>query len=296
MSERSLTKYAVVSIAAALLTMGLKVGAWLVTGSVGLLSDALESSVNLVAALIMFLALRVAARPADESHQYGHEKVELFSAAAEGLMIVATAVVIAWSAIERLIHPRPLQDIGVGVVIGLAAAAVNLAVGLWLVRGGRQHRSPAVVADGKHLLTDVWTSIGVFAGITLVGLTGWDPLDPIVALLVGANIVVTGGGLLWRAGSDLMDPSLPAAERGAVQAVFARYEAEGVVFHALRTRTAGQRRFLEVHVLVPGWWTVARGHRLLETIEQDLRASVPHLTVQTHLEPVEDPASYEQDG
>jgi cation diffusion facilitator family transporter len=272
--------------------MGLKLVAWAVTGSVGLLSDALESGVNLFAAVLMLAVLHLAARPPDDSHEYGHDKAELFSAAAEGLMIMVAAGLIMWTAVARLITPRPIDDLGIGLAVSLVAAGVNLGVALVLLRAGRAHSSLALVADGRHLLTDVWTSVGVVVGVGLVAVTGWERLDPIVALAVGANIVITGFRLVYRSGQGLLDPSLPAPERAAVDEVLSRYEARGVRFHALRTRTAGHRRFLSVHVLVPGAWTVSEGHALLERLEADLRRAVAHLTVLTHLEPVEDPSSY----
>ncbi len=199
MAARDLSKFAWLSIAAALVTMGLKLGAWLVTGSVGLLSDALESSVNLVAAVLMLVALRISARPADETHEFGHEKAELFSAGAEGSMIIVAAAVIIWTAVGRLLSPEPLQDVGVGLAISATAAVVNLLVSLRLRREGRQQHSFALVADAKHLMTDVWTSAGVLVGVALAGLTGWERLDPLIALAVGLNIVVTGGRVVLHA-------------------------------------------------------------------------------------------------
>jgi cation diffusion facilitator family transporter len=290
-----LRRYAVLSIAAALVTMAIKLTAWLLTDSVGLLSDALESSVNLAAALFLAAALHVAARPADESHLYGHDKAEYFSAGAEGFMIVVAAGLIVWQAVERLLHPRELEQVGWGLAISLTAAGVNLAVALVLLRAGRDHGSLALVADGKHLLTDVWTSMGVVVGVGLVVVTGWGALDPLVAIAVGMNILVTGGRLVWRSGSSLLDAAVPDAERAALQGVLDTYEPAGVRFHALRSRVAGRRRFVTVHLLVPGSWTVQQGHDLAERVERDLRAAVPHLTVHTHLEPLDDPASYRDD-
>jgi cation diffusion facilitator family transporter len=289
---RPLVHYAWLSIAAAVVTIGLKGAAWWITGSVGLLSDALESAVNLVAAVMVLVALRVAARPPDDTHQYGHEKAEFFSAGAEGVMIVVAAGLIAWSAVNRLLDPQPIENLGPGVTVSVIAAGLNLAVASVLLRAGRRSRSSALAADGRHLLTDVATSAGVVVAVVLVGITGWDALDPIVALAVGLNILVAGGLLVARSVHGLMDPTLPAAERAAVQEVIERYESRGVRFHALRTRMAGRRRFLSVHVLVPGGWSVREGHAVSEEIERDLRHAVDGLTVHTHLEPVEDPTSY----
>ncbi len=289
---RDLSRFAWFSIAVALLTMGAKAVAWQVTNSVGLLSDALESSVNLAAGVVMLVALRVSALPPDENHHYGHEKAEQFSAAAEGLMIVAAATVIVASAADRLLHPAEVERVGVGLVVSAGASALNLGAAVVLLRAGRRHRSAAIVADGRHLLTDVWTSSGVIVGVVAVAVTGWQRLDPVVALAVGVNIVVTGVRLLWSSVHALMDPPLPAEEQAAIDGVIDQYRARGIVFHAERSRVAGNRRFFSVHVLVPGHWSVAQGHGLLERLEADLRNVVDGLVVFTHLEPVEDPASY----
>lgn len=291
-ATRDLTRFAWFSIVVALTTMGLKLVAWRFTGSVGLLSDAMESSVNLAAGILMLIALRVAALPPDDNHHFGHEKAELFSAAAEGLMIVVAASLIMWTAVDRLLHPRAVEQVGIGLAVSVVASLANLGAGLYLVHNGRIHSSGALSADGRHLLTDVYTSIGVLIGVGLVGITGWRPLDPIVAFAVGINIVVTGSRLLWSSVEALMDPPLPPEEHEAIQHVIDRYELSDIVFHALRSRVSGQRRFVSVHVLVPGRWTVAEGHVLLERFEADLRAAVPNLNVLTHLEPVEDPTSY----
>jgi cation diffusion facilitator family transporter len=287
-----LTRYGWLSIAVALGVLSLKLVAWAVTGSVGLLSDALESTVNLVAAIVMLITLRVAARPPDEVHQFGHEKAELFSAAGEGLMILVAAGLIMVSAVGRLLGPRAVERAGVGLAISTAASLVNLAPAVVLLRAGRTHQSAAVEADARHLLTDVWTSAGVLVGVLAVTVTGWLPLDPLVAIAVAANIVITGGRLVWRSVGALMDPAFGETDQRAVDDVLARYRARGIGFHALRSRVAGPRRFLTVHVLVPGEWTVAQGHSLLEEIEADLRDRIGNLTVLTHLEPLDDPVSY----
>ena len=292
MATRDLTRFGWLSIGTALLTMGLKAAGWAVTGSVGLLSDALESSVNLVAGVLMLLALRVAARPPDDDHQFGHEKVELLSAAAEGLMVVLAASLITWAAVDRLLSPQDVEQVGIGLAVTLVATAVNLVVGLAMVRAGRAHRSQAVTADGRHLLTDVWTSAGVVVAVLLVAITGWRVLDPLVALAVAVNIVVVGFRLLHRSLGALMDPILPEEELQVIREVLDRYEAEGIGFHALRTRGGGHRRFLSLHVLVPGGWSVTQGHALVERLELELGRHLEHLTVFSHLEPIEDPSSY----
>jgi cation diffusion facilitator family transporter len=259
---------------------------------VGLLSDALESTVNLAAAVLMLFALRLAAAPPDETHHFGHDKAELFSAGAEGFMIVVAAGLIVWAAIGRLLEPRAVEALGVGLTISVGASLVNLGAGLVLLRAGRLHGSRALAADGQHLLTDVLTSAGVVVGVLLVGVTGWRVLDPLVALAVSGQILLTGGRLVWQSAGGLMDPPLGAPEQAAIDEVLAAYVAQGLAFHAVRSRVAGHRRFLTLHVLVPGQWTVAAAHAVVERIEADLRAVVDHLVVLSHLEPVEDPASY----
>ncbi len=291
--QPSLTRFAWLSIAAAVLTIGLKLAAYELTGSVGLLSDAAESVVNLVAAVVALVALRVAARPADDGHHYGHGKAEYFSAGLEGLMIFIAAALILVSAVERFLHPRALQSLGVGLTISMVATAVNGAVGMLLLRQGRAHRSPTLIADGKHLLTDVWTSIGVVVGVLAVGVTGWIRLDPLVAAAVGVNILVTGYRLVSYSLTQLLDAALPAEDQRVIVGVLERYRSDLVGFHALQTRESGRQRFASVHVLVPGAWTVQRGHDLLEEVEAALRDALPGLSVSTHLEPREDPVSYQ---
>jgi len=281
------------SVAAGLATIGLKMLAWRLTGSTGLLSDALESIVNLAAALIGLIVVRWATLPADVEHMYGHEKAEYVSAGVEGGLIVVAAASIAWVAVHRLLHPVPLQDVGVGLAVSAAASLINLLVGLRLLRAGRRRRSITVEADGRHLLTDVWTSAGVIVGVAAVALTGWQRLDPLIALAVAANIVFTGVNLVRRAGGGLLDHALPAADQHALDAALAPYEDQGIRFHAIRNRQAGRRSFVSMHVLVPGGWTIQQGHDLLERIEADVRAVLPHSTVFTHVEPAEDPSSFD---
>jgi cation diffusion facilitator family transporter len=292
-SGAPLTRYAYLSIAAAVATIAIKTVAYLITGSVGLLSDALESVVNLVAAAVALWALRLAARPPDRTHHYGHGKAEYFSAGAEGLMIVVAAGVVVWSAVARFIHPQPLNRVGAGLLVSAAAATINLAVAIVLLRAGRRHRSITLSADGRHLLTDVWTSVGVLVGVGLVALTGWERLDPAVAVLVGVNILATGFSLVRRSSAGLMDASLPAADQAAVDAVLARHRSDTVTFHAVRTRAAGRYRFVSLHLLVPGDWTVQQGHDLAEQIEAEIAEALPDASVTTHIEPIDDPASFD---
>lgn len=287
-----LSRYAWLSIAAGLVTLGLKAVAWRVTGSVGLLSDALESIVNVVAALAAFWALRVAATPPDAEHQHGHDKAEYFSSGFEGALIIVAALAIVATAVPRLVAPRPLETVGAGLVVSAVASLINLAVGRYLIIVGKRHGSITLEADGRHLLTDVWTSAGVIVGVALVSLTGFLRLDPLLAIGVALHILATGWSLVRRSGMGLLDTAVPEAERAAIEAVLDRYRVEGAIWHALRTRQSGARRFVSVHVLVPGRWTVRRGHDLLERIETELRQLTPRMTVLTHLEPIEDERAY----
>jgi cation diffusion facilitator family transporter len=285
--------YAFLSVGAALVTIALKASAYFVTGSVGLLSDAIESLINLAAALLAVWALTLASRPPDAEHTYGHAKAEYFASAVEGLLILIAAAGIGWTAWDRLLNLRALDHAWLGLAISLAAAAVNGAVALILLRAGQRLRSIALVADGHHLLTDVWTSAGVVVGVVLVQLTGWLILDPLAALLVAANIVWAGVRLLRDTASGVLDTALPSADQARIAAVLAPYQEAGLVFHALRTRTAGQRRFVSLHILVPGAWTIQQGHTLAEQIERAIIAALPKTTVFTHLEPIEDSVSWE---
>ena len=293
MEPVSRTGFAWLSIAAALATIALKATAYYVTGSVGLLSDALESVVNLAAALMALAMLVVAARPPDEMHAYGYSKAEYFSSGVEGALILLAAASIIWTAIPRLITPRPLEQVGIGLAVSVLAAALNFAVARLLLSAGEKYRSITLEADAHHLMTDVWTSVGVVAGIGVVVLTGWARLDPIIALVVAANILWTGVQLLRRSVLGLLDATLPRLEQEAIKQVLSRYERGGVHYHALRTRHAGSRSFVSFHVLVPGDWTVQRGHDLLEEVEREIRAAIPGATVFTHLEPIGDPAAWQ---
>ena len=293
----SLQRYAYLSIAAAVVTIALKAGAYWLTGSVGLLSDALESLVNLAAALMALGMLIVAERPPDEDHAFGHNKAEYFSSGVEGGLILVAAVSIAWSAITRLFNPQPLENLGIGLVVSVVASIINFAVATILLNAGRRYHSIVLEADAKHLMTDVWTSIGVLIGVGLVALTGWLALDALVALAVAANIVWSGVQLVRRSALGLLDTAIPPQERDRVLAVLNRYRGQGAEYHSLRTRQAGQRRFISVHILVPGKWSVQRGHDMLERIEAEVRGAFDTpTTVFTHLEPIEDPVSMEDIG
>jgi cation diffusion facilitator family transporter len=296
MTDRpGLARFAGLSIVAAVVTIGLKVAAWRLTGSVGLLSDALESFVNLAAAVMTLVMVSIAARPADEAHAFGYGKAEYVSSGAEGAFIVVAAGGIAWTAIGRLLHPAPVEQIGLGLALSLAASLVNLAVARVLIGAGRRHRSIALEADGRHLMTDVWTSVGVVVGIGAVAATGWNRLDPIVAIAVAIQIVWSGVTLIRRSWLGLLDRALPEEELAALRGVLDRHAAGGIQFHALMTRQAGARRFVSMHVLVPGDWSVSRGHALVDRIEQEVCAALPSAHVFTHLEALEDPASFADD-
>jgi cation diffusion facilitator family transporter len=290
------SRFAWLSIVAALVTIGLKYVAYELTGSVGMLSDAIESFVNLAGGIMALLMLKVAARPADADHTYGHSKAEYFSSGVEGGLILLAACSIGWAAIGRIFHPVPLESIGMGLGVSIGASLINLLVALIILRAARVHRSITLESNAHHLLTDVWTSVGVVAAIALVSLTGWQWLDPVVALAVAANIIGTGVKIVRRSAAGLMDTALEPDDMAKVQAVLAHHEANGVQFHALRTRQAGVRKFVSLHVLVPGAWTIQRGHDLTENIEADLRNALRDTSVTTHLEPIEDPASWEDIG
>jgi cation diffusion facilitator family transporter len=292
MLPATLKRYAWLSIGAATATILLKGWAWWLTGSVGLLSDALESFVNLAGAMMALAMLSLAAQPADRDHAHGHGKAEYFSSAFEGFLIIVAALLIGNAAVDRLMHPQPLEAVGIGLAVSVAASVINLVTGRILLQVGRKYRSITLEADAHHLLTDVWTSAGVIVGVALVWATGWLWLDPVIALAVAANIVWTGWKLLQRSADGLMDVSLPVEEIETIEHVLAGYRAQGLDFHALRTRQAGTRAFASVHVLVPGAWSVQEGHDWSERIEADLRSTLPHVHLTTHLEPLEDPLSH----
>lgn len=295
-SSPSLTRYAWLSIAAAVSTILLKGVAWQLTGSVGLLSDAIESFVNLAGALMALWMLTLAAQPADAAHPHGHGKAEYFSSAFEGFLIVLAAFSIGYAAIMRLLEPQPLEAVGVGLVVSVIASIINFATAGVLMRVGKKHNSITLEADAHHLMTDVWTSAGVIAGVGLVAWSGWLWLDPVIALLVAANIVWTGYQLMRRSADGLMDHALPAEKLEKIDRLLASYREKGLEFHALRTRQAGSRAFVTLHVLVPGHWTVWKGHDWAGRIEADIRKTLEYADVTTHLEPIGDPIETEDPG
>lgn len=293
MPASSLKKYVYLSIVAAVLTISLKLAAYFFTNSVGLLSDALESCVNLVAAVVALIMLNLAEKPPDEKHEFGHNKAEYFSSAIEGGLIVLAAFSIIWSAVPRIFNPQPLENIGVGLLIAIGASLINLAVSIILVKNGKKNNSITLEADGKHLMTDVLTSGGVLLGIALVKLTGWLVLDAVVAIGVALNIIWTGSQLVKRSALGLLDTALPESETDKINQVLGKYKQQNIRFHSLMTRQAGQRKFISVQLQMPGTWNIHQGHKFAEQIEKDIRMLFPesHTTVFTHLEPVEDPVS-----
>lgn len=286
-----LTRYAWLSIAAAVVTIALKVSAYFLTGSVGLLSDAIESFVNLAAAIVALFALRIVTRPATDEFTFGYSKVEYFSSGFEGGMILLAAASIIITALPRLIHPIPLEQVGWGLLISVIASLINLGVSLVLVRAAKNHNSLTLEADARHLMTDVWTTGGVLVGISLVWLTGYERLDPLIAFAVAVNILFTGYRMVVRSGRGLMDAALPPEETVQIRSILDSYQTQGVSYHSLRSRQAAARKFMAVHLLVPGDWTVRRGHQLAEQIEQQVMRTVPYSNIVTHIEPIEDPIS-----
>lgn len=286
-------RYAWLSVFTALATMGLKAWAYQLTGSIGLLSDALESSVNLIAALVALYALSVAGRPPDAEHPYGHGKAEYFSSALEGGLILVAAVLIVHSAWEHLLAPHAPERLDQGLAISLVAALLNLLTAKALRRAARAHRSIALEADAEHLLSDVWTTFGVAAGLALAWSTGEYILDPVLALLVALHIALSGLKLIVRSFNGLLDSALPPEDNRQINAILERYRhSDGIDFHDLRTRQAGAQRFISLHVLVPGQLTVQYAHDLVERIEIDISVAVPDVHITTHIEPLEDAASY----
>jgi len=291
LKRSSLTRFAWLSIAAAMITIALKTGAYLLTGSVGLLSDALESVVNLLGALMALWMLTIAARPEDESHMFGHSKAEYFSSGVEGSLILVAAGSITFTAIQRLMHPQGLEQVGVGLIVSVTASAVNLFVARILKRAGKNFNSITLEADASHLMTDVWTSAGVILAVIIVSITKWTILDPLIALAVAANIVWTGVTLIRKSISGLMDAAMPLNESNEIEKVLDKYRQRKIQFHALRTRLSASRRFISVHILVPGDMSVHDGHHIAEDLELDLLNLFDEATIFTHLEPIEDEIS-----
>jgi cation diffusion facilitator family transporter len=292
MSPQSARSYTYLSMAAAVMTIALKTGAYYLTGSVGLLSDALESIVNLLTALAAFWALSFAATPADEDHPFGHDKAEYFSSGLESILIIITAIGIVAIALPKFLTPQPLEQIGLGLTLSLVATTINGVVAWILLRAGRRLRSITLRADAHHLLTDVWTSVGITVGILIVQLTGWTLIDPMIAILVAVHILLSGVHLLQETAAGLLDTAMPIADRNQIANIFSIYEQRGIHFHALRTRVSGSRGFVTFHVLVPGSWTVQQGHDLCEEVEAAIAQVLPGTHIVAHMEPLEDPKSW----
>jgi cation diffusion facilitator family transporter len=280
------------SILASVLTLALKTAAYWITGSVGLLSDAAESGVNLVASVTALLSLWYSSMPVDVNHTYGHEKIEYFSSGLEGVLVVVAAVGIAWYAVQRLIHPVPIGALGAGTAVALVASLINLAAARWLLRAGRRYGSVVLEADGQHLMTDVWTSVALVAGLGLVAVTGVEWLDPVLALAMSGTILRTGYRLVRRSFDGLMDRALPDAEVAAVRRAIEAGLEPGATYHALRTRQTGARRFVDFHLLVPGRTSVRVAHRQAERIERAIQEAVANAEVVVHIEPIEEPGSW----
>ncbi len=291
--EIPVTYFAWLSIGAAIFTIALKLGAFFLTNSVGLLSDAMESFINLAGAIMALWMLIIASRPADDDHAFGHSKAEYFSSGVEGLLIFIAAIFIGITSIERFLDPKPIEKVGAGLLVSVAASLINLTVALILFKAGKRHNSITLEADAKHLMTDVWTSGGVLLGVGAVALTGWMRLDPVVAFLVACNIVWSGISIVRKSIGGLMDKSLPDKDLDEIRKILDSYRNDDIEFHALLSRQAGARQFVSFHVLVPGSWSVQEGHHLLEKMEEELRKTFPGIVVSTHLEPQEDPSSYQ---
>lgn len=292
MKNKSLTRFAWLSILTAFITILLKAFAYYLTGSVGLLSDALESLVNLIAAIMALSMLTLAERPPDKNHVYGHSKAEYFSSVTEGILIFVAAISIGFTAIDRMLHPKIIEQAFIGLAISAIASLINFSVAMVLLKTGRKHRSITLEADGHHLMTDVWTSFGVIIGVGLVALTNIQILDPIIAILVAINIIYTGIRIIKESTLGLMDTSILSADLKIIESVLNNYCKNGISYHGLRTRQSASRRFMSVHILVPGNWSVRKGHDLMDEIERKICKEIPNITVITHLEPAEDPKSF----
>ncbi|MBZ4651810.1 MAG: Divalent metal cation (Fe/Co/Zn/Cd) transporter [Proteiniphilum sp.] len=297
MKQTPLSKFLYLSIAAAVATILLKFYAYHITGSMGFMSDALESVVNLFAAVFGLVMLNISQKPADEGHEFGHSKAEYFSSAMEGALILIAALSIIRSAIPRIIEPKPLENLNTGLLFSFLASLVNLVVGLTLIKNGKEKRSLLLEADGRHLMTDVWTSAGVIAGIVIVKFTGWLIIDPVIAILVALNIIYTGYKLIGRSASGLMDATIPEEDLRKIRVYLDSLQEKQIEYHSLMTRTAGQRKFISLHLLVPGEWTVKQGHDCADDVEETIIGLFDEpVTVSTHIEPVGDPSSMKDIG
>ncbi len=288
--------YIVISMVAAIATIILELYGYFQTGSIAILSDALETSVNLIAAAIGFWALTFALQPPDLEHPFGHSKAEYFASGIESILIIISALIILVEAVEKIFSPHHLEQMDLGILLVGLSSIIYLSTAWLLFRAAKRLRSITLKADAVHLLSDAWVSLGVVVGIILVKLTGWSVLDPVLGLLIALQIIRTGINLLKETGSELLDKALPHEQQLEIKNILFSYEDLGLKFHAFRTRIAGSRSFIYFHILVPGEWTVQRGHDLCEEIEIKIRQTLPGSYVMTHLEPVEDPASWDDEG
>ncbi len=289
------TRFALLSVGAAVTTLALKFTAYAFTGSVGILSDALESLVNLAGALIALTALKIASRPADKTHPYGHDKAEYFSSGAEGVLILVAAASIIYAAIGRLLRPIPLTALSWGLVVAGSASVLNFIVARALLSASSRYDSITLEADAKHLMTDVWTSMGVISGLIAFAVTGWHWLDPLIALAVAGHILVTGISLVRRSIDGLMDSTLPADELARLEEVLNGHRDRFVAYHRVRTRRSGSRRFVDFHLLVPGAQAVQAAHELCKQLEREIEAVLPGVSITIHVEPAEDAASWDEE-
>ncbi|MFH0976485.1 MAG: cation diffusion facilitator family transporter [Spirochaetota bacterium] len=282
-----------IPIAASVITIILKSVAFYITGSVGLLSDAMESFINLTASVVAMIALTIACRPPDKQHPFGHHKAEYFSSILEGVLIIIAAIAIGVTSIERLINPHILEKLNLGLLISAGASIINFVTARILFRAGRKYNSITLEADAQHLMTDVWTTGGVLAGLLLIEITGFSWLDPVIAIAVAVNIVYTGIKLIIRSVSGFMDTALTEAELDAVKAILEKYKKTGISYHALYTRKSSAMNFITLHLLMPGDWTVSKGHKITKQIEKDIKCDFPNSDIFIHLEPFNDPESFD---
>jgi cation diffusion facilitator family transporter len=289
--QKSLTRYAWLSVGAAVVTILMKSAAYLLTGSVGILSDAIEGFINLAAAGVVLVTLKVIERPPDETHEYGHDKAEYFSSGIEGTLIMIASASILWAGARRFLDPQPIEQVGLGLTVAIAASMINLIVGQILLRTGKRYDSITLEADGHHLMTDVWTSFAVVAGVAAAALTGIERLDPIIAMAIGLKIGWEGIKIFRRSVHGLMDTPIAPEEREKVEAILDAHSDGGVRWHALRSRQSGGRRFISVHILVPGSWTVQQAHNLSESLEKEVAEAINRATLFTHFEPQGDPTA-----
>jgi cation diffusion facilitator family transporter len=291
--KRSPIKYIWISVAASITTILLKGIAYFLTSSVGLLSDAIESFINLAAAVMALVLITIAVSPPDKEHPFGHSKAEYFSSVIEGILIFLAAIAIGVTSIERIINPRPLQDLGIGLLISVAASFINLFVALALLKAGKRYDSITLEADARHLLTDVWTTGGVLIGLLIVKFTGWVILDPVIAVFVALNIVVTGIKLIMKSVSGLMDEALPEDQLTAVKGILDKYKCEKIIYHSLYTRKAASKNFIFLHLLMPANWHISRGHEITKKIESEIQSLLSESDVFIHIEPLNDSDAFD---